>query len=308
MGDVELGRCRTCGREHDVDGDEFCGSTGDSIVWNVLESEGRPWAQDGRDAFDLSTVISVNCENSECDDPDGSVQVVLVGSGYVDVAGAIPRELDGEYYLTTAGSADDETILKIGSEELEEFHFQALLEQQRFEEEQFFAEEKEVNERRTRLERFTGYFVSGKNDLRQMICDIVGAAAKRITLFMYTFTDANIRAAIVDAAARGVVVDVYIDAGQWKKARGMFDVVRRLVRAGVSVFAVTASQEYGSMHLKSMHVDNLLHLSGSFNFTWTAGARSVEDFTVYVGNDAVDRMIANAAGVQTRATVTKLDL
>ena len=88
---------------------------------------------------------------------------------------------------------------------------------------------------------------------------------------MYVFTDKEIALPLIDAQNRGVKVRVYLDRSQIEST---YSVSRLLVQKGIKVRISTNNY---IMHHKFAIIDNRLLLTGSYNWTFSANNRNVEN-------------------------------
>lgn len=121
---------------------------------------------------------------------------------------------------------------------------------------------------------------------------LIAAARRSVHVQMYVFTRKRLAQALVDARARGVQVEVLADAKMNQRGQGALPL---LLSAGVSVALETG---YRASHNKVMLIDvstrNNVVVTGSYNFSWSAGARNAENVMIVHGNRAVaDAYFAN---------------
>ena len=117
------------------------------------------------------------------------------------------------------------------------------------------------------------YFSLYDNPQKAIIKNINGAEAF-INIAMYTFTDKEIAASLIDAQGRGVKVRVYLDRSQ---IGSTYSISRLLVQEGLKVRI--SSNNY-IMHNKFAIIDNHLLLTGSYNWTSSANNRNDENLMV----------------------------
>jgi cardiolipin synthase A/B len=96
------------------------------------------------------------------------------------------------------------------------------------------------------------------------------AAQKTIRVAMFTWTRNDFTQELIDAAQRGVKVEVVIDRYSGKGASAK--IVRMLSDAGISVHLSTG---HGLLHHKFVYIDNQILVNGSAN--WTLSAFKVND-------------------------------
>jgi phosphatidylserine/phosphatidylglycerophosphate/cardiolipin synthase-like enzyme len=114
---------------------------------------------------------------------------------------------------------------------------------------------------------------------------LIGGARQSIHVQMYVFTRKAIAQALVAAQARGVQVRVLADARQNQRGQNALPI---LLAAGVPVALETA---YRSAHHKLMLIDatrsDAVVVTGSYNFSWSAGSKNAENVIVLYGNRPV---------------------
>jgi len=96
------------------------------------------------------------------------------------------------------------------------------------------------------------------------------SAKKTIRVAMFTFTRMDFAQELIDAAKRGIKVDIVLDRYSSKGANAK--VVQTLERAGI---AVRLSTGEGLMHHKFVEIDNTMLINGSAN--WTNNAFKLND-------------------------------
>ena len=97
----------------------------------------------------------------------------------------------------------------------------------------------------------------------------IAAARTSIHMAIYSFTRRNIAQALMDAARRGVSVEIKYDqtSADWK---GMADMLHRLQKSGIPLIPVTFTRADQKMHHKFTIIDQVRVLTGSFNYTTAA--------------------------------------
>lgn len=96
-------------------------------------------------------------------------------------------------------------------------------------------------------------------DIQNMILNDLRSAEERIDLVTYNYSDTKTAEALIDAAKRGIEVNLVIDEDNADD-----DVIRKMEKGGVNV--VTAVSD-GLMHAKYIIVDDDITISGSANMT-----------------------------------------
>ncbi|QID18290.1 phospholipase D family protein [Nitrogeniibacter mangrovi] len=119
------------------------------------------------------------------------------------------------------------------------------------------------------------------------LLDLIGQARRSIRVQMYTFTRKPIAQALIAAQARGVRVQVLADAHQNQRGRNALPL---LLDAGVPVALETA---YRTAHNKVLLIDAATRgsvvVTGSYNFSWSAGARNAENVVIFHASPRIAR-------------------
>ena len=113
-------------------------------------------------------------------------------------------------------------------------------------------------------------------DCEPLILRQVEAARESILVAAYAFTRSRIAAALVSARVRGVDVRVKIDAGQAEYPLAEKQ-IEYLLRNGIQVTRIRVRGDYAAMHNKFMVVDRRYVVTGSYNYTTTAGYANWEN-------------------------------
>lgn len=119
----------------------------------------------------------------------------------------------------------------------------------------------------------------GGCDPARAIEDAVRAARKSILVQAYEITPGPLVAALVEAHRRGVDVRAIVDYRQLTDRRNHDDAfaVEHLGAAGIPVLV---DRPPGLMHDKVMIIDGEVVVTGSFNYTYSAEHRNVENLLV----------------------------
>jgi len=123
----------------------------------------------------------------------------------------------------------------------------------------------------------TEVYFSLSDHPQKAIIENINQAQAFINIAMYTFTDKEIAASLIDAQERGVKVRVYLDRSQ---IGSTYSISRLLVQEGLKVRISTNNY---IMHHKFAIIDNRLLLTGSYN--WTASANNRNDENLMVIDD-----------------------
>jgi len=111
-----------------------------------------------------------------------------------------------------------------------------------------------------------------------MIIKAIGQAQKTIKVQAYSFTNADIAKALLDASKRGVQVRVVLDKSQETEK---YTSATFLANSGVPV---RIDDDFAIAHNKIMILDEETVITGSFNFTKAAEERNAENVLVIRGN------------------------
>lgn len=129
----------------------------------------------------------------------------------------------------------------------------------------------------------TEVYFSLYDDPEAIIINNIAAAEEFINIAMYTFTDIEIAQAILEARDRGIDVKIFLDRSQVK---AKYSRSRYFVQNGIEVRI--SSNNY-IMHNKFAVIDNEIVITGSYNWTASAGERNDEDLLVIDDNYIVER-------------------
>jgi phosphatidylserine/phosphatidylglycerophosphate/cardiolipin synthase-like enzyme len=117
-----------------------------------------------------------------------------------------------------------------------------------------------------------------------MIIKAIGETKKTIKVQAYSFTNAEIAKALLDAAKRGVNVQVVLDKSQETEK---YSSATFLANAGVPV---RIDDDFAIAHSKIMILDDENVITGSFNFTKAAEEHNAENVLVIRGNKELARL------------------
>ena len=112
----------------------------------------------------------------------------------------------------------------------------------------------------------------------------IGQAQKTIKVQAYSFTNADIAKALLEASKRGVQVRVVLDKSQETEK---YTSATFLANAGVPV---RIDDDFAIAHNKIMILDDETVITGSFNFTKAAEERNAENVLVIRGNKELARL------------------
>lgn len=126
------------------------------------------------------------------------------------------------------------------------------------------------------------------DDAEGAIVKAIGEARKAIYMQAYLFTSRTLAHALIDAARRGVRVDVLADREM--TAKGENSLIPMLAEAGIPVALET---RYAAAHNKIILIDpteaTAAVITGSYNFTYSAQVRNAENLLILRGNPALAR-------------------
>ena len=129
----------------------------------------------------------------------------------------------------------------------------------------------------------TEVYFSLYDDPEAVIIKNINAAEEFISIAMYTFTDVEIAQAILEARDRGIYIKIYLDHSQVK---AKYSRSRYFIQNGIEVRI--SSNSY-IMHNKFAVIDNKIIITGSYNWTVSAGKRNDENLLVIDDNYIVER-------------------
>lgn len=129
---------------------------------------------------------------------------------------------------------------------------------------------------------------SPHDDVEAAILRVLRGARRSIHVQAYLFTSRSLAAALIEAKARGVHVEVLADREQTARAENSR--IPQLVEAGIPV---ALEVRYTAAHNKVILVDAAeaggAVITGSYNFTWSARTRNAENVLILRDNPPVLR-------------------
>lgn len=129
---------------------------------------------------------------------------------------------------------------------------------------------------------------SPHDDIEAAILRVMRGARRSIHVQAYLFTSRTLAAALIEAKARGVRVEVLADGEQTTRAENSR--IPQLAEAGIPV---ALEVRYAAAHNKIILIDAAeaggAVVTGSYNFTWSAGQRNAENVVILRGSQAVLR-------------------
>jgi len=117
---------------------------------------------------------------------------------------------------------------------------------------------------------FTVCFSPG-NSCNGPIVDAIDLAEKTVDIAIYSFTDTYIAEAVLEADRRGVKVRILMDKLQ---AAGKYALDEFLIEADLFV---CVDKRSGAMHHKFVVIDEMLVITGSYNWTANANKKNNEN-------------------------------
>ena len=122
---------------------------------------------------------------------------------------------------------------------------------------------------------------------QMQILEALNKAKDSIFVQAYSFTDRNIAEALVEAARRGVKINVLLDKSNRNDKRSAKDVVIQ------NNLPLRFDSPSGIAHNKVMVIDNQTVISGSYNFSAAAYSRNTENLLILNSADLAKEYIQN---------------
>ena len=113
------------------------------------------------------------------------------------------------------------------------------------------------------------------DDPESIIIKNIDNAKEFINIAMYTFTDREIAQAILRAKDRGVDIKIYLDRSQ---VNAKYSKSRYFINNGIEGIRISSNNYI--MHNKFAVIDNEIVITGSYNWTASAGERNDENLLV----------------------------
>ena len=113
------------------------------------------------------------------------------------------------------------------------------------------------------------------DDPESIIIEKIDNAKDFINIAMYTFTDREIAQSILKAKDRGVDVKIYLDRSQ---VNAKYTKSRYFINNGIKNIRISSNNYI--MHNKFAVIDNEMVITGSYNWTASAGERNDENLLV----------------------------
>jgi len=126
-------------------------------------------------------------------------------------------------------------------------------------------------------------FFSPKGGCTQAVVKELKAARQSILVQAYSFTSAPIAAALVEAARRGVQIEVVLDKSN---KTGKYSSADFVAHAGIPTWL---DEKHAIAHNKVMIIDEATVVTGSFNFTKAAEESNAENLLILRSPDLATR-------------------
>jgi phosphatidylserine/phosphatidylglycerophosphate/cardiolipin synthase-like enzyme len=130
-------------------------------------------------------------------------------------------------------------------------------------------------------------FFSPNGGCTEAIVNELGKAQEEVLVQAYGFTSAPIAQALVDAAKRGLKVEIILDKGQRTEKYSEADFT---LHAGIPTYIDFA---HAIAHNKIMIIDEQTVITGSFNFTKGAEEKNAENLLVIHEPELAKKYIQN---------------
>ena len=131
----------------------------------------------------------------------------------------------------------------------------------------------------------TEVYFSFYDDPELIIIKNIDDSKKFINIAMYTFTDREIAQSIIRAKDRGVNIKIYLDRSQ---VNAKYSKSRYLINNGIEEGIRISSNNY-IMHNKFAVIDNKIVITGSYNWTASAGERNDENLLIIDDKNIIEK-------------------
>jgi len=158
-------------------------------------------------------------------------------------------------------------------------------------------------------------FFAPDDSIQQLLLYLIKEEKKSIRLAAYSFTDADVAQALIDAMHRGVSIELIVDPGC---ILDKFGKVRDLREKGITIFIYDPNhnkKNKNSFITSIMHnkfilfernlLDKTLIWTGSFNFTKSAHLRNQENVIVFEDDQMMVKYAQQFDRLKTRAHAPK---
>ena len=122
------------------------------------------------------------------------------------------------------------------------------------------------------------------DDPESIIIEKIDNAKDFINIAMYTFTDREIAQSILKAKDRGVDVKIYLDRSQ---VNAKYTKSRYFINNGIKDIRISSNNYI--MHNKFAVIDNKIVITGSYNWTASAGERNDENLLVIDNKNIIEK-------------------
>jgi len=130
----------------------------------------------------------------------------------------------------------------------------------------------------------TEVYFSLYDDPELIIIENIDDAKEFINIAMYTFTDREIAQAIIRAKDRGVDVKIYLDRSQ---VNAKYSKSRYFINNNIEGIRISSNNYI--MHNKFAVIDNKIVITGSYNWTASAGERNDENLLVIDDKNIIEK-------------------
>ena len=130
----------------------------------------------------------------------------------------------------------------------------------------------------------TEVYFSLYDDPESIIIKNIDDSKEFINIAMYTFTDREITQAIIRAKDRGVDIKIYLDRSQ---VNAKYSKSRYFVNNAIEGIRISSNNYI--MHNKFAVIDNKIVITGSYNWTASAGERNDENLLVINDNNIIKK-------------------
>lgn len=130
----------------------------------------------------------------------------------------------------------------------------------------------------------TEVYFSLSDDPELIIIKNIDNAKEFINIAMYTFTDREIAQAVIRARDRGVDIKIYLDRSQ---VNAKYSKSRYFVNNAIEGIRISSNNYI--MHNKFAVIDNKIVITGSYNWTASAGERNDENLLVIDDKNIIEK-------------------
>lgn len=127
--------------------------------------------------------------------------------------------------------------------------------------------------------------VRARSEIRARVVELIGQATETIDIAQFTFSDSEIKEALLEAHRNGVQIRLAMNSAQDRDG----SVARELLDAGIDVRFIAgrpAGDRFGLMHAKFMIVDSGVLVTGSNNWSSTGISINDENTIVITGSSS----------------------